>query len=93
MSALEDAVTEGPDGWAFRCPGFADNFCGNWSSSQWPTKKLALARGREHLDEHAEYTAAMAEGRDPDPSMFTTQLHVFREKHGLTVNDDGSVSA
>jgi hypothetical protein len=50
-----------------------------FSSSGWPTKKSATARGAEHFAEHK------GEG-------VMSELHEFREAQGLVVNGDGSVS-
>lgn len=81
---LEDAVTEGDGGWDFHCP-VTDGSCGtegaSFSSTGWPTKKAALARGQEHFDDH--------KGVAP-----MSTLEDFREAQGLfTVqNDDGTVT-
>lgn len=48
-------------------------------STGWPTKKLADARGQQHLDEH--------ETREP-----MQEVEGFRQAHGLVVNPDGSLS-
>jgi hypothetical protein len=85
MSVLDDAVTKGDDGgWDFRCPGIQGSLCGEpggdpFASTGWPTKVAATERGREHFAEHK------GEG-------VTSSLDEFRTKHGLVVNDDGSVS-
>lgn len=80
MSALEDAVTQDEDGsWRFTCQAPVGT-CAPFVSSQWPTKATALARGREHALEHAE-------GKP------MTDLHEFREAHGLTVDADGRAVA
>jgi hypothetical protein len=84
MSVLDASVTKADDGtWTFQCPGPADSPCGAdgvpFSSSGWPTKKAATARGAEHFAEHK------GEG-------VMSELHEFREAQGLVVNNDGSVS-
>ena len=85
MTLLDDAVTkQADDTWTFQCPGVADSPCGQtggapFSSSGWPTKKSATARGTQHFAEHK------GEG-------VMQELHDFRVDQGLTVNDDGSVS-
>lgn len=71
-------VIQRPDGWGFLCPHAYG--CAPFSSTGWPTQESAQARLGEHLAEH-ETGAEM------------TPLHEFRALHGLTVNDDGSVSA
>jgi hypothetical protein len=82
MSLLDKCVTKADDGtWTFQCPGVKGDRCApidgdapGWRSSGWPTKKLALARGREHFDEHRGLGAA-------------SSLEEFRAKHGLVVDD------
>lgn len=70
------------DSWTFQCPGFDDSPCGDpntgqpFVSSGWPTKKVAEARGLQHIDEH--------EGGDPMP-----ELAEFRAEHGLVPHEDG----
>lgn len=79
---LSQSVTESDGGWDFACPGVSGSICGDPSSSEgftskgWPTKAAALARGREHFDDHL--------GHAPMSS-----LEDFRAKHGLGVTDDG----
>lgn len=76
MAKLEDAVTEGPDGWDFACP-LTDGSCGaGFTSTGWPTKKIAVARGRGHMDEHQGKSAGQS-------------LEDFRAEHGVTVTADG----
>lgn len=82
MSALSKAVTADGDTWTFQCPGVQGSPCGDaqpFSSSGWPTKKSATARGQQHFDEH--------KGLGPAQT-----LEEFRRDQGLVVNDDGSVS-
>jgi hypothetical protein len=85
MSKLDDAVTEGEGGWDFACP-VTDGSCGDpaagtsFTSTGWPTKKTATARGQEHFDEH------LGNG-------VTSSLEDFRAKHGLTVDATGVVTA
>lgn len=81
MAKLDDSVTQGPDGWDFTCP--AASGCGvpggaPFTSTGWPTKKIAQARAGQHLDEHI--------GQGVMPS-----LDEFRAEHGL--NPDGSVAS
>lgn len=80
MSKLDDAVSEGETGWDFVCPGFDGDPCGPWASRGWPTKKTATERGREHFASHTDKVP-------------TSSLDDFREKHGVQLNDDGSVTA
>jgi hypothetical protein len=85
MSKLLDrAVAKNAGGgWDFTCPGIKGSLCGDrdtgvpFTSTGWPTKATALARGREHFDDHL--------GKAPMPS-----LEDFRARHGLTVDDDGN---
>ncbi len=85
MTLLDKSVSQGEDGlWSFQCPGVREDRCGDlegppFSSSGWPTKKAATARGAQHFAEH--------KGEGP-----MQELHDFREDQGLVVNDDGSVS-
>lgn len=78
---LEQAVAQGDTGWDFSCPGVAGSACGGngvpFASTGWPTKATALARGREHFDDHRG-TAPMS------------TLEDFRAKHGLDVDDAGN---
>lgn len=76
MSAPEDAVTQDEAGWTFTCPGFAGDPCNNWSSSQWPNRDLAVERGREHFASHTDLIP-------------TSSLDEFRDKHGVSVNEQG----
>lgn len=81
---LENAVSEGDNGWDFHCP-VNDGTCGDenasFSSTGWPTKKAATARGQEHFNDH--------KGIAP-----MTPLDEFRESQGLVAvqNDDGTVT-
>jgi hypothetical protein len=86
MSALDKAVTKDGDFWDFACPGVIGDFCGepaadapNFTSTGWPTKAAATARGQQHFDQHKS-GAPMQE------------LHDFRVDQGLVVGDDGRVS-
>lgn len=78
---LEQSVAKGETGWDFTCPGVEGSQCGGdgvpFTSTGWPTKAVALARGREHFDDHL--------GIAP-----TSTLEDFRAKHGLGVNTDGN---
>lgn len=81
---LEDAVFSPDDGatWTFLCP--VTNGCGEpegrgFLSEGWPTRKVALARGQQHFDEHKDL--------DPMP-----ELAVFRAEHGLSVDAEGVVT-
>lgn len=80
MSLVADAVQEGDSGWDFVCP-ITDGTCGSegvpFTSRQWPTKATARARLDEHIAEHK------GEGT-------MSSLEEFRDKHGLSVNADGS---
>ena len=81
MTILNDAVSQEDDGtWVFRCPGFLGDDCGPFSTSGWPTRKSATARGAQHLLAHKE--------REP-----MQELHEFRLEHGLVPvrQADGSV--
>lgn len=74
---LEQSVTEVDGRWDFRCPGVDGSACGPFVSTGWPTKAAALARGREHFDDHL--------GVAP-----MSTLEDFRAQHGLSVDDDGN---
>jgi hypothetical protein len=78
VSKLDNAVAETDAGWDFVCP-VTDGTCGAngtpFTSTGWPSKKTALARGQEHLDDHAGTPMS--------------SLEAFRAKHGLAVTDDG----
>lgn len=83
MSILDRSVTKADDDtWTFQCPGVVGSLCGpsdgpTFSSSGWPTKKLAMARGAQHFEDHKG---------TPMP-----ELAEFRKEHGLVVDDDGMV--
>lgn len=86
MKILDDSVNPGEgDTWDFQCPGITGSKCGDpaagafFASTGWPTKKVALARGRQHFDEHKGLGVAQS-------------LEDFRRDHNLVVNDDGTVS-
>lgn len=74
---LEQSVTQTDAGWDFVCPGVAGSECGPFTSTGWPTKVAALARGREHFDDHLG-TAPMS------------TLEDFRAKHGIGVDPEGN---
>lgn len=81
MSLLDKSATKAADDtWTFTCPGVKDSRCGDpvtgqtFTSSGWPTKKTALARGQEHFDEHLGKAV-------------TSSLEEFRAKHGLVVDE------
>jgi hypothetical protein len=92
MSKLDDSVTQGDGGWDFTCPA-PPGTCGDpgtgvpFTSTGWPTKKIAQARAGQHLDEHLEGVAAKAENRPVDPSKIMSDLDAFRAKH---LNPDGT---
>lgn len=86
--ALADAVVELEDGHAFQCPR-TDGSCAPFTSRGWPTKASALARLKEHMDEHAEGDAATAEGREVDRTKLMSPMHEFLAKHGLTTDANG----
>lgn len=80
---LDGAVARADDEtWTFHCPGIDGSPCGDpgtgqpFVSSGWPTKKVANARGTQHLDEH--------KGGVPMP-----ELDEFRAEHGLVAHDNG----
>jgi hypothetical protein len=81
---LEKSVAKNDDGtWDFRCPGPVDSLCGvpggeRFKSTGWPSKKVALARGQQHFDEHR--------GKKAMP-----QMHHFMAEHGLTTTEQGEV--
>ena len=55
MTLLDASVTKAEDGtWGFQCPGVQGDPCGDppFSSTGWPTKKAATARGGQHFAEH-----------------------------------------
>jgi hypothetical protein len=83
---LNDAVTRAKDGsWTFQCPGIRGSKCGAagpdgrpFYSSGWPEKKIALARGAQHFDEHRGLAV-------------TPSLEEFRAEHGLVAHpEDGN---
>jgi hypothetical protein len=72
------------DTWTYACPGYPADPCGgndlpSFQSSGWPTKKIAEARGAQHIAEHEDPT-----NQSPMP-----ELHVFRQEHGLAPTEDG----
>lgn len=79
MALIDDCVTEKDGAWDFQCP-VNDGTCVlpgavPFTSSGWPTKTIAKARGLEHFAEHkGEGTAS--------------SLDEFRAKHGLAVGTD-----
>lgn len=80
---LEKCVTSGEDGYDFACPGVKGSPCGvvganpqPFTSTGWPTKKAAMARGAQHFAEHR------GDGHMQD-------LHEFRAEQGLGVTNDG----
>lgn len=82
-TVLDQAVTQAEDGtWGFQCPGIVGSPCGDvgvpFSSTGWPGREHAHARGRQHLDEH--------KGLGVMP-----ELDQFRTEHGLTVVDGAAV--
>lgn len=109
---LDNAVTQADDGWTFQCPNVDGDTCGEpggpgFTSSGWPTKKAAAARGQQHFDEHklaadltAARAAAAADEEDFDAEAFVEahefspmqELGEFRRDQGLVVDSDGSVS-
>lgn len=72
--ALAAAVSSSGTEWDFACSGQVP-FCA-FTSTGWPTRKVAEARGAEHFAEH-----------NGDGLM--SDLGKFREAHGLT--DEGKV--
>lgn len=83
---LKKSVSQDADAdtFGFKCPGIeGSRSCppggdDTWSTTGWPSKKLASERGREHLTEHKTGVAM--------PS-----LEEFRDGQGLGVKPDGSV--
>lgn len=80
---LDKAVSVGPEGYDFQCPGVKGSLCGDLAvggkpfvSTGWPTKKAALARGEQHFAEH----------RGDGPMQM---LEDFRADQGLAVNAKG----
>jgi hypothetical protein len=89
MTLLDKAVSKNADGtYDFQCPGVAGSLCGDpqgpsFSSREWPTRKSALARGRQHFNEHV--TAS-----DPDlDTVLTQSLEDFRAEQGIGVTPQG----
>ena len=86
-----------PDGVAMLCGPQGEDH--PFVSDRWPTKKSAVARGEEHLREHdagEEMLAARRRGeitpQEHDEKLQAarmSELHVFREKHGLYVDAEG----
>lgn len=80
---LDDAVTqdESDGSWGFTCPGIIGQTCGvpgddsrNFTSTLWPTKKVATARGAQHFEDHklgAHFIAARdaAQAEDPEAEL------------------------
>ncbi len=66
--AIDKAVSRSEDQttWDFACPGVQGSPCGDlgvaFTSTGWPTKATAAARGQQHFDEH-KLGAAIAEAR------------------------------
>lgn len=85
---LEQSVRQADDGtFDFRCP-VTDGSCGGvddkgtavpFTSTGWPSRKVALARARQHVDDH--------KGIAPMPS-----LADFHAEHGLTTSPEGVVT-
>lgn len=84
---LDQAVTQAKDGtWGFVCP-VNDGTCGvfgdnskSFTSTEWPSRKVAMARGAEHFADHKGEGAM-------------SSLDEFRKKHGLQVDAKGVVTA
>lgn len=78
-------VEKAADGtWTYTCPGYPTDDCGgndltSFTSSGWPTKKIAEARGAQHQAEHEDST-----NQSPMP-----ELDEFRAEHGLVAHEDG----
>lgn len=77
-------VTKAEDGsWTYTCPGYPFDACGgdlpSFTSSGWPTKKIAEARGAQHEAEHD----------DPTNQTRMQELEEFRQAHGLVAHEDG----
>lgn len=84
MTLLSNSVTQTDDGtWTFQCPGVQGSLCGDpatgtyFSSSRWPTKKSATARGKQHFEDHKGTPMQ--------------DLDDFYADQGLVVGDDGMV--
>ena len=80
---LTDSITSPDNGetWDFNCPK-TDGSCGDngigFTSTGWPSAKVAKARGRQHFDEHEGNGVAQS-------------LDDFRTEHNLT--PEGKVSS
>jgi hypothetical protein len=94
---LDQAVTQESDGsWTFQCPGVVGAPCHGvsgqpFSSSGWPTKKVAAARGAQHFTEHklgAEILEALA--LEDARVRGEGSLDEFRAEHGLVAHDNGT---
>lgn len=113
---VEDDPPEHENTWDFICPGVIGDPCSGpnenpptYRTSLWPTKKIAIERGKEHLISHAakpeiarlrdeiimaDQNAPGFENIRPEDkaaelaALLTearmSELHAFREKHGLT---------
>lgn len=75
-------TTQADDGsWTYTCPGDQGSMCGDpntgatFTSAGWPTKKVAEARGVQHIADHQG---------TPMP-----ELGAFRAEHGLVAHPDG----
>jgi hypothetical protein len=83
---IADTVAKDPETglWAFTCPSptgcgdAAHDTSSRFTSTMWPTKELAIARGQQHINEHVT--------GEPAPT-----LDEFRAAHNLTPTADGSV--
>lgn len=87
---LDAAVSQSENGmWDFRCPGFSDSRCGAggipFYSTAWPTKKAAMARGFDHLNEHkiGEETRELGQFRTDE----NIEVGDLAEMSGLSVKD------
>jgi hypothetical protein len=78
VTTKAEAVTKDAEGlWDVRCP-VTDGSCGPFTSTGWPTKKIAQARYEQHLDDHRGVAPAQT-------------LEEFRAAHGLAVDAAGVV--
>jgi hypothetical protein len=85
VSKILDQAVASPDGggtYDFTCPGIRNSICGDlatgapFTSTGWPTKKAATARGQQHFDEH--------KGIAP-----TQPMDEFMAAQGLVTSADG----
>lgn len=79
---LTESISSPDNGetWDFQCPN-TDKSCGDpdtgigFTSTGWPSPKLAKARGKQHFFEHTDFVKSQ-------------ELDDFRAEHGLATTED-----